>query len=55
MTCSLGYHTGEDFASQAQQRDSPVIVAVLTVTFVFVQGDYVSVFQVLWNAERLPA
>ena len=43
------------FAYDDQLRDSPVIVAVTHVPFVFVQRDYIAVYHVLRHLSLRPA
>ena len=45
----------EDFANDSQKRDAAIVVAIITVTLVLVQGDYVGISPVLGNVTLLPA
>ena len=45
----------EDLANDAQKRDGKLVVAITTVTLVFVQGDYVGISHVLGDVTLLPA
>lgn len=42
-------NTGEHLADYSQQQDSPIIAAVDSVTFVFIQSDYVALSHVTWH------
>ena len=47
--------TCKDLADYGQQKDAPVVIAVIHVPFVFVQGDNVTVSNVLRHFHHCPA